>query len=110
LFHNFCFFTVSLFSFCFHDLSINESVVFKSPTILEYSSMCALILSKLSFLNGDALAFRVLMVRIDSSFWWILPLMSMKCPSLCFLISLDWNSILLDIRMATPACFLGPFA
>jgi hypothetical protein len=40
----------------------------------------------------------------------ILPLMSMKCPSLSFLITLGWKSILFDIRMATPACFFGPFA
>jgi hypothetical protein len=28
----------------------------------------------------------------------------MKCASLSFLITLGWKSILLDIRMATPAC------
>ena len=36
--------------------------------------------------------------------------MSMKCPSLSLLIDFSLKSILLDIRMATPACFLGPFA
>ena len=36
--------------------------------------------------------------------------MSMQCPSPSFLITFGWKSILLDIRMATPACFLGPFA
>jgi hypothetical protein len=30
----------------------------------------------------------------------------MKCPSLSLLISYGWKSILLDISMATPACFL----
>ena len=39
-----------------------------------------------------------------------LPLMSMKCPSLSFLMTFGWKSILFDIRMATPACFLEPFA
>ena len=39
-----------------------------------------------------------------------LPLMSMKCPSLSFLMALGWKSILLGIRMATPACFFKPFA
>jgi hypothetical protein len=32
--------------------------------------------------------------------------MSIKCPSLSFLKTLGWNSILFNIRMATPACFL----
>ena len=36
--------------------------------------------------------------------------MSMKCPSPSLLIDYSLKSILLDIRMATPACFLGPFA
>jgi hypothetical protein len=44
------------------------------------------------------------------SSWWIFPLMSMKCPSMSLLISFGLNSILLDIRVATPACFLGTFA
>ena len=33
-----------------------------------------------------------------------------KVSSLSFLITLGWKSILLDIRMATLACFLRPFA
>jgi hypothetical protein len=37
-------------------------------------------------------------------------LMRMKCPSLSFLMTLGWKSILSDIRMATPACFFIPFA
>ena len=37
-------------------------------------------------------------------------MMSMKCPSLSFLITLGWKSILFDIRMATQACFFRPFA
>ena len=36
--------------------------------------------------------------------------MSMKHPSLSFLITLGWKSILFDIRMATPTCFFRPFA
>ena len=34
----------------------------------------------------------------------------MCCPSLTFLITLFWTSILFDIRMATPAFFFRPFA
>ena len=36
--------------------------------------------------------------------------MSMMCPSSSLLITFCWKSILLAIRMTTPACFLGPFA
>ena len=36
--------------------------------------------------------------------------MSIKCPSPSLLIDFSLKSVLLDIRMATPACFLGPFA
>ena len=50
------------------------------------------------------------MFRIETFSWWIFPLMNMKCPSSSCLITFGWKSILLDIRMATPACFLGPFA
>ena len=35
--------------------------------------------------------------------------MRMKCPSSYLLIDFNLKSILLDIRIATPACFLGPF-
>ena len=37
-------------------------------------------------------------------------LMSIKCHSLSFLIIFGWKSILFNIRMATPAYFLGQFA
>jgi hypothetical protein len=50
-------FTVSLFSFCFHDLSIAESGVLKSPIIIMWGAMCALSFSKVSFMNVGALAF-----------------------------------------------------
>ena len=34
---------------------------------------------------------------------------NMKCPSLSLLIDFSLKSILLDVRIATPVCFLGPF-
>ena len=71
--------------------------------------MCALSFTKVSLMNVDALAFGAQIFRIESSSWRILPL-SMKCPSLSFLITLGWKSILFDIRMATPAYFFRPFA
>ena len=65
--------------------------------------MYALSFTKVSLMNVDALAFGAQIFRFESSSWKILPLMSMKCPSL----SLGGKSILFDIRMATPACSLG---
>jgi hypothetical protein len=50
-------FTVSLFIFCFHDLSIDESGVLKSPTIIVWGTMCALSFTKMSLMNVAALAF-----------------------------------------------------
>jgi hypothetical protein len=50
-------FTVPLFSFCFHDLSIDEVGVLKSPTIIVWGATCALSCTKVSFMNVDALAF-----------------------------------------------------
>lgn len=45
--------------------------------------------------------------RIILSFWWIFPLMSMKCPFLSLLTSCDLKSILWESRLAMPACFLS---
>jgi hypothetical protein len=72
--------------------------------------MCALSFTKVSLMNVAALAFGAEIFRIESSSWKILPLMSMNCHSLPFLITLGWKLILFDIRMATPACFFRPFA
>ena len=72
--------------------------------------MCALSFTKVSLMNVAILAFGAYIFRIESSFQKILPLTSMKCPSLSFFITLGWKLILFYIRMATPACFLGQFA
>jgi hypothetical protein len=48
-----------MFSFCFHDLSIAESGMLKSPIIIVWGAMYALSFSKVSFVNVAALAFRV---------------------------------------------------
>ena len=50
------------------------------------------------------------MLRIESFSLPLSPVMSKKCPSLSFLITFGWKFTLFDIRIATPACFLGPFA
>jgi hypothetical protein len=49
-------FTVSLLSFYFQDLSIDESWVLKYPNIIVCSAMCALSFTYVSLMNVDALA------------------------------------------------------
>jgi hypothetical protein len=71
--------------------------------------MNVLSFSTVSFIYLGALAFGAQMLRIEASFWCVFPLMNMKCPYLSYLITFVLNSILLTIRMASPACFLGPF-
>jgi len=48
---------MSLFNFCFHDLSIDESGVLKSPIIIVWGAMCALSFNKISFMNVSVLEF-----------------------------------------------------
>ena len=47
---------MSLFSFCFQDLSIDESGELKSPTNIVLGAMCALSFNKVSFMNVGGLA------------------------------------------------------
>ena len=49
------------------------------------------------------------MFSIEISSRWIFPVTNMKCSSLSLLTDFSLKFILLDIRIATPACFLGPF-
>jgi hypothetical protein len=48
-------------------MSIDESGVLKTPTIIVCGKMCTLSFSKLSVMNVDALAFGAF--RIESSSW-----------------------------------------
>ena len=103
-------FTVSLFSICFHDISICESGVLKSATIIVWSEMYFLCFSRVSFMIVGDFLFAAYMLRIESSSWQISLVMGKKCPSLSFLITFGWKFTLFDIRIATPACFLELFA
>ena len=60
-------FTVSLFSFCFHVLSIGESGELRSPTIIVWGAMYFLNFSRVSFMNMGTLVFGAYMLRIESS-------------------------------------------
>jgi hypothetical protein len=62
---------VSLFNFCFNDLSTGENEVLKSPTIIVWGSMCVLRFSKVSFRSVGAHAIGAQIFRIESFSWWI---------------------------------------
>jgi hypothetical protein len=49
------------------------------------------------------------MFRIVISSWQLFPLINIQSPSLSLLISFGLKSVLLDIKMAALACFLGLF-
>jgi hypothetical protein len=101
---------VPLFTFSFHGLSIAESGVLKCATIIVCGTMCALSFSKV-FIFYECWYPCIRSLDVQSREFFLVDfLISMKCSSLSFLINLDWKSILFDIRMATPACFLGPYA
>lgn len=55
---------MSLFSFCFQDLSIGESGVLKSPTIILLGAMCALSFTKVSLMYVVALTFGAVSMRL----------------------------------------------
>jgi hypothetical protein len=50
-------FNVYLFSFCFQDLSIDESELLKSLTIIVWGAMCVLSFTEVSLLNVGTFAF-----------------------------------------------------
>ena len=60
-------FTLSLFSFCFHDLSIDESGVLNSPPIIVCGAMYFLSFSRVSFKNMVAFVFGAYLLKIESS-------------------------------------------
>ena len=82
----------------------------KPPTIIVCGSVHVLSFSKVSFMNLGTLALETQMLRFEIFSWWIFSLMNMKFTSSSHLITFGEKSVLLYIRMATPACFLEPFA
>ena len=102
--------TISLLIFCLEDLSIFDSGVLKSPTIIVLLSISFLKSSKIFFmyLGAPMLGAYILTMFMSSS--WILPLSIMKLPSGSLFIALLWKSILSDMSIATPAFFPCTFA
>jgi len=68
--------SMSLFNFCFQDLSIDESGVLKSPTIIVWGATCILSFSKVYFMYVGTLylGHRYLELRVHLGgffLWWI---------------------------------------
>ena len=87
------------------DLSIFDSGVLKSPTIILLLSISFLKSSKIFFMYLGAPMLGAYIFTIFKSSWWFLPLSIMKCPSGSLFMALPWKSILSDMSIATPAFF-----
>ena len=70
--------TISLLVFCLEDLSIFDSGVLKSPTIIVLLSISFLKSSKIFFMYLGAPMLGAYILTMFMSSWWILPLSIMK--------------------------------
>ena len=70
--------TISLLIFCLEDLSIFDSGVLKSPTIIVLLSISFLKSSKIFFMYFGAPILRAYIFTMFMSSWWILPFSIMK--------------------------------
>ena len=109
----FCFKTsisslMSLLDFCVVDWSIGKRGVLKYPTSSMRDLFCALSSSNVSFIYGSAFILGTKMFRMQTSSWWTVPVMSIKCPSPSLLINFSLKSTMLAISIATPGFLLGP--
>ena len=73
--------TISLLIFCLEDLSILDSGVLKSPTIIVLLSISFLKSSKILFMYLGVPMLGAYIFTMFMSSWWILPLCIMKWPS-----------------------------
>ena len=95
---------------CLEDLSIFDSGVLKSPTIIVLLSISFLKSCKTFFMYLGAPMFGACIYTMFMSCWLILPLSIMKWPSGSLFMALLWKSILSDVSIATPAFLSCPFA
>ena len=70
--------TTSLLIFCLEDLSIFDSRVLKSPTVIVLLSISLLKSSKIFFMYLGAPMLGAYVFTMFLSSWWILPLSTMK--------------------------------
>ena len=97
--------TISLLIYCLEDLSVFDSGVLKSPTIIVLLSIPSLKSSKIFFMYLDAPMLGACIFTMFMSSWWILPLSIVKWPSGSLFMALLLKSILSDMSIATPALF-----
>jgi hypothetical protein len=88
------------------------SVGFRSPTITVLEFICTLRALELFIflMSMGAPVFGGNMLKIDISYWGIVPFINMKWLSLSLLIDFSLNSTLSDMSIVIPACLWGPFA
>ena len=96
--------TISLLIFCLEDLSIFDSGVLKSPTIIVFLSITFLKSSKIFFIIWVLLCWVNIYLQclclLGRFFLWV-----MKWPSVSVFMALLWKSILSDMSIATQAFF-----
>ena len=100
---------VSLLIFCLDDLSIDESRVLKSPTIIVLLSISPFMTVSICLIYWGApfLGAYIFIIVISPS--WIDPFYHMQCPSLSLVTVFIFKPILSDMIIAIPAFFWLPF-
>lgn len=101
-----CSSNISLFSFCLSDLSVGESGVLKSATILVWESICDfyVILSVVAFPLQTWVPLVLMHMCLESQhpFGGFIPLMKMQWPSQFLLISFGLKPIMSVIKKTCP--------
>ena len=95
--------TISLLIFCLEGLSIFDSGVLKSPTIIVFLSVSFLKSSKFFYMYLGAPMLDAYMFTMFTSSWWIILLSMMKYPSVTLFLAFVLKSILAEMSSATPA-------
>ena len=98
---------ICLLIFCLENLSIFDSGVLKSPTIIVLLSISFLKSSKIFFVYLGASMLGAYIFTMFMSSWWILPLSIMKWPSGSLFMALFLKSNLSYMSIAPPAFFLS---
>jgi hypothetical protein len=93
--------------FCLDDLSISGRGVLKSLTTTVLESIYAFKSLSVRLMKLGALTLVAYGLIIVISFWCSSPFVSVKCPSLSWLINVSLKSTLSDVSITTSACFEG---
>jgi hypothetical protein len=93
--------------FCFDNLSIGDRGVLWSPTTTMLEFIYVFRSFRVCLMKLGALTLGAYRLIIVISFWCIPSFISVECPSLSCLINVSLKSILSEISIATPACFLS---